>query len=110
MTAIETERGVGQCPDRPIGFGHVWAGAHASGDASNPCRFCGTSGRVFFQQATAAQADRVGQMNYRRELTPAQKQRAAEVVADKRRRDAEMVAEGTARPGQVAGAPKAARS
>lgn len=49
MSAIETEVGVGQCPERPEGFGHVWAGALASGDESNPCRFCGTSGRAFFK-------------------------------------------------------------
>jgi hypothetical protein len=54
MSAVEQEVGVGQCPERPKGLGHVWAGANASGDASNPCRFCGTSGREFFQRACAA--------------------------------------------------------
>jgi hypothetical protein len=62
MSAIEREVGVGQCPDRPQGLGHVWAGAVASGNARNPCRFCGYPGRGdarkgehgFFQEATSA--------------------------------------------------------
>lgn len=48
--------GVGVCPERASGLGHVWAGALASGDRSNPCRYCGTSGRAFFAQATAERA------------------------------------------------------
>jgi hypothetical protein len=54
MSAIEVERGVGQCPERPRGLGHVWAGALASGDRNNPCRFCGYAGRQFFAEATGA--------------------------------------------------------
>lgn len=48
--------GVGQCPERAEGLGHVWAGANASGDAANPCVFCKTSGRKFFAEATKARA------------------------------------------------------
>jgi hypothetical protein len=123
MSAIETERGVGDCPKRPEGFGHIWAGVKASGDSRNPCRFCGYPGRGdarkgepgFFQEATAARhtmfamvkAPMVsGTGKVREDLTPAQLAKAAEIVADKKRRDAEAVANGTARPGQIAGAPK----
>jgi hypothetical protein len=54
MSAIESQRGVGQCPERPRGLGHVWAGTKAEngGDESNPCRFCRYSGRRFFREAT----------------------------------------------------------
>lgn len=104
MSAIETERGVGQCPDRPEGLGHVWAGANASGDAQNPCRFCGTSGRAFFAVATAAVS--APWLGYEKPDEATRKARAATVVEDKKRRDAEAVASGTARPGQVVGAPK----
>jgi hypothetical protein len=48
--------GVGVCPGRAPGLGHVWAGAMASGDRSNPCRYCGTSGRAFFAEATGGRA------------------------------------------------------
>jgi hypothetical protein len=66
MSAIEREVGVGQCPDRPQGLGHVWAGAVASGNARNPCRFCGYPGRGdarkgehgFFQEATSGRLAR----------------------------------------------------
>jgi hypothetical protein len=122
VSAIEADRGVGVCPDRPEGFGHVWAGVKASGDGRNPCRFCGYPGRGsalkgesgFFQEATAARtlvgvvvpmesgtgkAEKV-------KHTPEQEALVAEIIADKKRRDAEAVASGSARPGQVAGAPK----
>jgi hypothetical protein len=48
------ERGVGDCPERGDGLGHVWAGVKPEngGGPENPCRFCGTSGRAFFRAAT----------------------------------------------------------
>jgi hypothetical protein len=128
MSAIENDRGVGQCPERPEGFGHLWAGVLASGDARNPCRFCGRPGRDnvlegesggYFGEATAARSAMLvgvrlpmqsGTGKVREDLTPAQLAKAAEIVADKKRRDAEAVASGTARPGQIAGAPKGSKS
>lgn len=42
----DAEQGVGACPKRLPGLGHVWAGPKASGDERNPCVFgCGTFGR-----------------------------------------------------------------
>jgi hypothetical protein len=116
MSAIEAERGVGDCPERPEGFGHVWAGVKASGDERNPCRFCGYPGRGsalkgehgFFQEATARVGNRLVEYVMPDEAT--REARAAVIVADKKRRDAEAVASGTARPGQVAGAPKGGKS
>lgn len=121
MSAIETEVGVGQCPDRPAGMGHVWAGTKPEngGDGTNPCVFCGTSGRVFFKKwcrARAASFDGVrvpmesGTGNpakaWPKGMPPEMAERVAAIVEDKKRRDAEAVANGTARPGQMAGAPK----
>lgn len=88
MSAPEQDRGVGDCPERPEGFGHLWAGPQASGDSRNPCRFCGMSGREFFAAATAERSDGVGVLNARRELTVEQLARAAAIVEDKKRRDA----------------------
>jgi hypothetical protein len=48
--------GVGDCPKRPEGLGHVWAGAMATGDRENPCHYCGASGRDYFAQATGERA------------------------------------------------------
>lgn len=62
MSAIDREVGVGQCPERSQGLGHVWAGALASGDRNNPCRFCGFAGRQFFAEATAARAERFSRL------------------------------------------------
>lgn len=69
----ELEPGVGVCPKRAPGLGHVWAGVHASGDSRNPCRFCGTPGRQardaqgrpvgepgFFERATMERLDVIG--------------------------------------------------
>jgi hypothetical protein len=69
----ELEQGVGVCPERAPGLGHVWAGVHASGDDRNPCRFCGTPGRQardaqgrpvgepgFFERATQGRVDVIG--------------------------------------------------
>jgi hypothetical protein len=58
--AAELEQGVGVCPKRAPGLGHVWAGVHASGDSRNPCRFCGTPGR----QARDAQGRPVGEPGF----------------------------------------------
>jgi hypothetical protein len=68
-----TERGVGDCPERGVGLGHVWMGVKASGDERNPCRFCGTPGRQardaqgrpvgepgFFEKATMGRLDVIG--------------------------------------------------
>lgn len=62
---MTVEVGVGGCAERGEGLGHVWAGVAASGDARNPCGFCGLPGRGdaskgeggFFAEATAARAD-----------------------------------------------------
>jgi Arc/MetJ-type ribon-helix-helix transcriptional regulator len=54
------DRGVGDCPKRAEGLGHVWAGVKASGDSRNPCRFCGTPGR----QARDAQGRPVGEPGF----------------------------------------------
>jgi hypothetical protein len=116
---VVTELGVGVCPNRPEGFGHSWRSARD--DSRRSCQFCGRPGRDntpiggvhdsggFFAEATASRSETVGGLNTRRELTDAQKARAAEIVADKKRRDAEAVEAGTARPGQIAGA-RGARS
>lgn len=69
------EVGVGDCPDRAEGLGHVWAGTDPAkgGDSRNSCRFCKRPGRDnffegetggFFAEATAARAElfsRLGQ-------------------------------------------------
>lgn len=108
---------MGDCPDRPDGFGHVWSSWKV--DARKSCVFCGRPGRDgkgeeggFFAEATAARYAIVAPLatpmfagtGKPRDLTPEQAARAAAIVEDKRRRDAEAVANGTARPGQVAGA------
>jgi hypothetical protein len=41
----DAEQGVGACPSRLPGLGHIWAGPKASGDQRNPCKFCGAPGR-----------------------------------------------------------------
>jgi predicted transcriptional regulator len=69
------DRGVGDCPERGEGLGHVWAGVKASGDSRNPCRFCGTPGRQardaqgrpvgepgFFEKATQGRVDVLGDL------------------------------------------------
>lgn len=55
-TSPTIEQGVGVCPKRLPGLGHVWAGVKASGDSQNPCKHCGTSGRAFFKAATSERA------------------------------------------------------
>jgi hypothetical protein len=103
-------RGVGVCPGRPDGFGHMWKSWRE--DPRKSCEFCGRPGRDnqfagesggFFAEATKGRTETMGSLNARRELTQEQKDRAALVVEDKRRRDAEAVKDGSARPGQVAG-------
>lgn len=120
------DRGVGNCPKRPEGFGHVWKSWRV--DPRKSCEFCGRPGRDnlklgesggFFAEATDARYEvfaslaapmTSGTGKVRDDLTPAQLAKAEEIVADKKRRDAEAVASGTARPGQIAGAPKGSRS
>lgn len=119
-----TVLGVGNCPERPEGFGHVWASWRVNSRKS--CVHCGRPGRDnspiggpadtggFFAEATAARYGVVAPLHGPmdpgsgkvRDLTAAQQLRVAEIIADKRRRDAEAVAAGSARPGQIAGAPK----
>lgn len=41
--------GVGQCPDRPEGLGHVWKMGE---DRVNRCSYCGHLGREFLERAT----------------------------------------------------------
>jgi hypothetical protein len=59
-TQCELEQGVGVCPKRAPGLGHVWAGVKASGDGTNPCKFCGMPGR----QARDANGQPVGPEGY----------------------------------------------
>lgn len=56
--------GIGQCPKRVDGFGHVWQSWRV--DARRSCEFCGRPGRDnlrlgesggFFGEATAARAE-----------------------------------------------------
>jgi predicted transcriptional regulator len=69
------DRGVGDCPERGVGLGHVWMGVKASGDSRNPCRFCGTPGRQdrdaqgrpvgepgFFERAAQGRVDVLGDL------------------------------------------------
>lgn len=121
------------CPKND-GLPHVWGGVKATGDGTNPCVFCGAPGRLeqqrdvknvgHFARATAAQTftfplDTKMPMTFGTGdpkkawpdgMPPEMQARAAAIVEDKKRRDAEAVANGTARPGQVAGAPKGKRS
>jgi hypothetical protein len=43
QSSVADDRGVGDCPERPDGFGHVWSSAKV--DSTRPCRFCGALGR-----------------------------------------------------------------
>jgi hypothetical protein len=109
---VDEVSGVGTCPENP--GGHEWVSWRV--DSRKPCRFCGRPGRDntplggvhtsggYFAEATAARSSLIGSLNARRELTDAQKERAAAIVEDKKRRDARAVDDGSARPGQVAGA------
>jgi hypothetical protein len=120
---LNAEIGIGTCPERPEGFGHVWKSWME--DSRKSCRFCGRPGRDntplggphdtggFFAEATMARREVVGGLvtpmtlgtgKVRDDLSPAQQARADAIVEDKKRRDAEAVANGTARPGQIAGA------
>jgi hypothetical protein len=111
------ELGVGDCPRRGEGLGHVWRSPRE--DPVRPCRFCGLAGRGpggHFEQVVAERSDVFSRLVVPMEsgtgsegkahpkgLTPEQQVRAKAVVADKRRRDREAVDAGVARPGQVAG-------
>lgn len=121
----EVEQGVGDCPKRPDGLGHMWASWRV--DPFRSCEFCGTHGREpalnfdgqgmkpnqgggYFARVTAMRSDFFSGLKAPMENgtgkapAAAPSGRAAEIVADKKRRDAEAVANGTARPGQIAGA------
>lgn len=104
-----SEVGVGVCPKNA--GGHVWAGVLASGDARNPCRFCGRPGRDnhfegetggFFAEATGQRmAAHVGlkvpmqsgtgdvKKAWPNGMPAGLKVAASLVVADKQRRDRE---------------------
>lgn len=131
-------QGVGDCPERPGELGHVWKSP--KDDPLRSCVHCGLHGREpavnfdgkgekpdqgggFFAESTGERAEifsgSVSPMQsgtgdpdkaYPKGLTPAMQARAVAIVADKKRRDAEAVANGTARPGQVAGVSKKGRS
>lgn len=126
---MSDEQGVGRCPKRAEGFGHVWVSWRV--DPRRSCEFCGAPGRDnrtlgetggFFGRATMARYDMSGplaapmqnglgkpEIAYPKGVPPAVAAKVAEIIADKKRRDAEAVASGTARPGQIAGAPKGKR-
>lgn len=116
--------GVGECPKRAEGLGHVWVSWRA--DPRRSCEFCGRPGRDgkdetggYFGQVTGGRVDFFSGMKAPMQsgtgdpskAWPAPKgtpplvaAKVAEIIADKKRRDAEAVASGTARPGQIAGA------
>lgn len=48
------ERGVGQCPRRDAGLGHVWRSPQE--DPDRPCRFCGLAGRVHLGESSRERA------------------------------------------------------
>jgi hypothetical protein len=116
-------QGVGNCPDRPGELGHVWKSPQE--DPERACTYCGLRGRLsrpigvevvehpnYLSQATAERAEVFSNVEAPmqsgtgkpRDLTPQQQARVEAILADKRRRDAEAVKNGTARPGQIAGA------
>jgi hypothetical protein len=119
---VNAEIGVGDCPERPEGFGHIWKSWRD--DSRKSCRFCGRPGRDnspidgpketggYFAMATAGRTEIFSGLKAPmssgdgkvKDLSEAQQAKVAEIVADKKRRDAEAVANGTARPGQIAGA------
>jgi hypothetical protein len=110
MSAIDMRRGVGQCPDRPESFGHVWKSWRV--DPFRSCEFCGMRGREpdvkgvenmgYFAQATKAHADRSSDVKASMESgtgkpeksqpkdDPDYKARLAKVKADVARDDALM--------------------
>jgi len=114
--------GVGKCPKRIEGLGHVWKSPHV--DSRRSCEFCGRPGRDgvnetggYFAKATMGRHDVFANLKAPMEsgshdpvkahpkgMPPAVAAKVAEIIADKKRRDAEAVANGTARPGQIAGA------
>jgi hypothetical protein len=113
--------GVGDCPKRGPLLGHIWKSRQE--DPDKACKFCGLKGRQeavkgetnesYLSRFTAERTEVFSRLDTRpamtfgtgkpRELTPEQQARAAAIVEDKKRRDAEAVASGSARPGQVAG-------
>jgi hypothetical protein len=120
LTALQ---GVGDCPDRPGELGHVWKSPRE--DPERPCVYCGLRGRLsrpigveveehpnFLDQVTRERTEVFSGLaapmssgtGKPRDLPPEMQARADAVVEDKKRRDAEAVANGTARPGQIAGA------
>jgi hypothetical protein len=112
------DRGVGQCPDRAEGFGHIWKSWKI--DPRRSCEFCGHPGRDnidlgetggYFAKATAARHEIFAGLKAPmdagsgkvRDLSDAQKAKAAEIVEDKKRRDALARESGVGRPGQLRG-------
>jgi hypothetical protein len=116
-------QGVGNCPERPGELGHIWRSPRE--DPERPCVHCGLRGRLnrplgqpvvehpnYLDIATSERTEVFSRLSTPmtsgtgkpRDLSPEQQARADAIVEDKRRRDAEAVANGTARPGQVAGA------
>lgn len=119
--------GVGDCPKRGPLLGHIWKSRQE--DPDKACKFCGLKGRAeqvkgetnesYLSRFTAERTEVFSRLDTRgamtfgtgkpRQLTAEQQARADAIVEDKRRRDAEAVASGNARPGQVAGVPKGQR-
>jgi hypothetical protein len=110
--------GVGACPKRLPGLGHIWAGVKASGDESNPCVFCGASGREFFARALDERSELFARLAapmqsgtgdpgkaYPKGMPSAAAAKAAEIVADKKGRDRVARETGVGRPGQLRGRP-----
>jgi hypothetical protein len=70
VVGVSADIGVGDCPNRPDGFGHVWRSARD--DSRRSCKFCGRPGRDntpiggvhdtggFFAEATASRSATVG--------------------------------------------------
>jgi hypothetical protein len=108
-----TDLGVGDCPQRPEGFGHIWKSWRV--DSRKSCEFCGRPGRDnsplggpldsggFFAEATGSRSMLIGVLNARRELTDEQRARAAAIVAEKKERDRVARESGVGRPGQLRG-------
>lgn len=54
VAAPRSSGGAGQCPERGVGEGHVWESWRV--DERKPCKFCGKSGREFFDESTRARS------------------------------------------------------
>jgi hypothetical protein len=115
-------QGVGNCPERPGELGHIWTSPRENPE--RPCVHCGLLGRQsrpvgemvvakpnYLDMATGERhrvfsgvaASMQSGTGKARELTDAQQAKAAEIVEDKKRRDAIARESGVGRPGQLRG-------